>query len=107
MSADPLPLPLTLSEASGVPFYRQIVDQLSDLIDSGTLSPDQPLPSIRLLARQLLVSVITVRRAYADLEAAGLIDRRARPRHLRGQPPRPQPALNTANSRCASCWNKR
>ena len=69
-------LPLKLSEASGVPFYRQIVDQLAQLIRSGQLAPGATLPSVRDLAGQLLVSLITTRRAYADLEAAGLIVRR-------------------------------
>ncbi len=66
-------LPIHLSQASGVPFYRQIFDQIGDLIRSGHLSPNTRLPSFRELAPQLLVSLITVRRAYADLEAAGLI----------------------------------
>jgi GntR family transcriptional regulator len=66
-------LPIRLSQASGVPFYRQIVDQLAGLIRSGQLPPDTRLPSFRELAPQLLVSLITVRRAYADLEGAGLI----------------------------------
>src|SRR5512143_4223261 len=66
-------LPIRLSQASGVPFYRQIVDQLGGLIRSGQLPPNTRLPSFRELAPRLLVSLITVRRAYADLEAAGLI----------------------------------
>jgi len=66
-------LRIQLSQASGVPFYRQIVDQLAGLIRSGQLLPNTRLPSFRELAPQLLVSLITVRRAYADLEAAGLI----------------------------------
>jgi GntR family transcriptional regulator len=69
-------LPLQLSSASGVPFYRQIVDQVAELIRSGQLAPGTRLPSFRELAPQLLVSLITVRRAYADLEQAGLIVRR-------------------------------
>jgi GntR family transcriptional regulator len=69
-------LPLLLSAASGVPFYRQIVDQVAELIRAGQLPPGARLPSFRELAPQLLVSLITVRRAYADLEQAGLIVRR-------------------------------
>jgi GntR family transcriptional regulator len=65
-----------LSDASGVPFYRQIKDQVAQLIRSGQLEPNAQLPSVRELASQLLVSLITVRRSYADLEAAGLIKRR-------------------------------
>jgi len=67
---------ITLSQASGVPFYRQVIDQVTELVQSGTLSPGERLPSVRELARQLLVSLITVRRAYADLESAGLIVRK-------------------------------
>ncbi|MFH1998790.1 MAG: GntR family transcriptional regulator [Planctomycetota bacterium] len=70
------PLLIQLSNASGVPFYRQIVDQVAQLIRSGQLAPGTRLPSVRDLAGQLLVSLITVRRSYADLETAGLIQRR-------------------------------
>ncbi|MCU0290874.1 MAG: GntR family transcriptional regulator [Thermoanaerobaculaceae bacterium] len=69
-------LPLKLSQATGVPYYRQIVDQLADLVRSGQLVPGSLLPSVRDLAAQLLVSLITVRNAYDDLENAGLIVRR-------------------------------
>jgi len=67
---------ITLTNASGVPFYRQIIDQITRMIQSGTLQPGTQLPSVRELAANLLVSLITVRRAYADLEVAGLIIRR-------------------------------
>jgi GntR family transcriptional regulator len=66
-------LPIHLSQASGVPFYRQIVDQMAELVRSGQLAPGTRLPSYRELAPRLLVSLITVRRAYSDLEHAGLI----------------------------------
>lgn len=69
-------LPIRLSDASGVPYYRQIVEQVSLLIRSGELPPSSRLPSFRDLAGQLVVSLITVRRSYSDLEAAGLIVRR-------------------------------
>jgi len=72
----PPKLPLHLSDASGVPYYRQIVDQISQMIRSGRLPPRTQLPSVRDLAGDLLVSLITVRRSYADLENAGLIVRR-------------------------------
>lgn len=66
-------LPLKLSQMSGVPYYRQVFDQLADLIRAGQLPPNAQLPSVRELASQLLVSLITVRRAYSDLENARLI----------------------------------
>lgn len=69
-------LPLKLSQATGVPYYRQIVDQMADLVRSGQVAPGSLLPSVRDLAAQLLVSLITVRNAYDDLENAGLIVRR-------------------------------
>lgn len=69
-------LPIALSAASGVPFYRQVTDQVAALIRSGRLPPGTLLPSVRDLAAQLMVSLITARRAYADLEAAGLAVRR-------------------------------
>lgn len=69
-------LPIELRQASGVPFYRQVVDRIGDLVRGGHLSPGARLPSVRELALDLEVSLITVRRAYADLEAAGLIVRR-------------------------------
>lgn len=69
-------LELHISLASGVPRYRQIVDQVTDLVRSGRLSVGAQLPSVRELARTLVVSLVTVRRAYADLEVAGLIVRR-------------------------------
>ena len=65
-----------LSEASGVPFYRQVVDQVTERIRSGQLCAGHPLPSVRELSKTLLVSLITIRRAYADLESAGLVVRR-------------------------------
>lgn len=70
------PLAIQLSQKSGVPYYRQIVDQLAELVRAGQLGPGAQLPSVRELARDLLVSLITIRRAYADLEAEGLIVRR-------------------------------
>lgn len=69
-------LPIALSQATGVPFYRQITDQVSDLIRSGRLAPGTPLPSLRELSADLAVSLITTRRAFADLEAAGLVVQR-------------------------------
>jgi GntR family transcriptional regulator len=66
-------LGLKLSERSGEPFYGQIADQLAELIHAGRLSGGHKLPSVRELARVLLVSVITTQRAYAELASRGLI----------------------------------
>jgi serine phosphatase RsbU (regulator of sigma subunit) len=69
-------LPLTLSNGSGVAFEEQIIDQLPALIRSGKIEPGTPLPPARQLASDLLVSPGTVRRAYARLEAEGLVVQR-------------------------------
>ena len=55
------------------PIYQQIADQIKAAIVSGQLSPGEPLPSIRALAQQLQISVITTKRAYDELEKEGLI----------------------------------
>lgn len=64
---------LLIDPRSGQPIYEQIVTQLRKQILTGTLEADAPLPSIRQLARDLEISVITTKRAYEELEAAGLI----------------------------------
>lgn len=66
-------LALQLSKASGVPFYKQLKDQISELIRTGKLAAGDPLPSIRELAADHLVSVITVKKAYEELEHEGLV----------------------------------
>lgn len=67
---------ITLDNSSAVPLYQQIVDQVRGKILAGELQPGEPLPSIRQLAADLLISVITTKRAYQELEAEGLIQTR-------------------------------
>ena len=62
-----------ISSASDQPIYAQITGQIRAKILSGELKEGEMLPSIRLLAKELRSSVITTKRAYEDLEAAGLI----------------------------------
>ena len=62
-----------ISLQSEIPTYEQIKVQIKAQILNGQLTPDQPLTSMRQLARDLRVSVITTTRAYNDLEAEGLI----------------------------------
>lgn len=66
--------PVTTADPS--PLYRQIINGFKRAIAEKRLAADQPLPSFRSLAKQLLVSVITVRRAYDELEREGIICRR-------------------------------
>jgi len=65
-----------ISAASPTPLYQQIVDGITREISEGRLAPGTPLPSFRVLAEELLVSLITVKRAYEDLEREGIIYRR-------------------------------
>ena len=65
---------IIISNASGKPIYEQITSQMKNLVLDGTLAEDAQLPSIRMLANDLKVSVITTKRAYADLEAQGFIE---------------------------------
>ena len=64
-----------ISPAAGGPLYQQIVDALKREVAEGRLQPGTPLPSFRALAEQLLVSLITVKRAYDELEREGIIRR--------------------------------
>ena len=65
-----------ISPAAPGALYQQIVTGFKREIGEGRLAGDRPLPSFRLLAEQLLVSIITVRRAYEELEREGIIYRR-------------------------------
>ena len=64
---------LYISNTGQEPIYAQITRQIKDKILSGELKEGDALPSIRLLAKELRISVITTKRAYEDLEAAGFI----------------------------------
>ncbi len=64
---------ILISNASDKPIYEQIFTQIKAHILSGTLEPGQALPSIRALAKDLRVSVITTKRAYDELEKDGYI----------------------------------
>ena len=65
---------LLIANASDKPIYAQIASQIQDAILSGELTEGEALPSIRSLANDLRISVITTKRAYAELEDAGFID---------------------------------
>ena len=64
---------IIISNRSGIPIYEQIKDQIKAAIFSAELQEDDILPSIRQLARDLKISVITTTRAYGDLEQEGFI----------------------------------
>ncbi len=64
---------IIISNSNGKPIYEQITGQIKNMIINGELSAGQPLPSMRLLAKELRISVITTKRAYEDLERDGFI----------------------------------
>lgn len=65
---------LIIRSTGNQPIYDQIASQIRAQIVSGALAPGEALPSIRGLAKDLKISVITTRRAYDELEAAGFIN---------------------------------
>lgn len=65
-----------INSHSGVPVYRQMIDQVKYYIASQTLKPGDQLPSIRELAQQLAINPTTVVRVYGDLEHEGIIEMR-------------------------------
>lgn len=65
---------IIISNQSIVPLYSQIMEQIKQLIITGVLNQGEMIPSIRGLAKELKVSIITVKRAYEELEADGFIE---------------------------------
>jgi GntR family transcriptional regulator len=75
-----------LKPQSGVPIYRQILDQVRRMVASGQLPPGAELPSVRELAIKHAVNPMTISKAYSLLEAAGLLERnRGRPMTVASQ----------------------
>ena len=66
-------LNIIISNSSQVPLYEQIESQIKNQIVNMILKPGEPLPSIRTLAKELKVSIITTKRAYEELEKEGCI----------------------------------
>jgi len=67
-------LDIIISNSSSRPIYEQITAQIKNSIITGVLSAGDALPSMRLLAKELHISVITTKRAYEDLERDGFIE---------------------------------
>lgn len=65
---------IIISNVSGVPIYEQIEEQIKGLIMTGELKAGDALPSMRALAKDLKISVITTKRAYEDLERDGFLE---------------------------------
>lgn len=64
---------ILISNLSQTPIYEQIQNQIGELILSGKISPGDQLPSIRLMSKDLKVGIVTVKRAYEELEKEGLV----------------------------------
>ena len=64
---------LFIDNKSGAPIYEQLYTQIKNQILSGELQPEEAMPSIRGLARDLRISLITTKRAYEDLERDGFV----------------------------------
>ena len=71
-----IPMNIIISNTSSVPIYEQIEQQIKDMIVSGALSEGEMLPSMRFLAKELRISLITTKRAYEELERDGFIETR-------------------------------
>lgn len=65
---------IIISNSSGKPIYEQITQQIKNLVLNGALQAGDALPSMRLLAKELRISVITTKRAYEELEREGFIE---------------------------------
>ncbi|EQB86342.1 HTH-type transcriptional repressor YtrA [bioreactor metagenome] len=65
---------IIISNSSGEPIYEQITSQIKGAIMKGDITAGELLPSIRLLAKELQISVITTKRAYEELEKEGFIE---------------------------------
>jgi GntR family transcriptional regulator len=82
-----------LNPQSGTPIYRQLLEQVRRLIASGQLKPGAPLPSVREVAVEHAVNPMTISKAYALLEAEGVLERnRGKPMTV-AQHPKSQMAL--------------
>ncbi len=62
---------IIVNTSSMVPIYEQIIDQIKQLIRTGELQQNDPLPSVRTLSRELRISALTVKKAYDILESDG------------------------------------
>ncbi len=65
---------IIISNSTSKPIYEQIISQIKQMIMTGELKPGESIPSMRSLAKSLHISVITVQRAYEDLQRDGFIE---------------------------------
>ncbi len=93
MSVDEV-VAIELSPSSGVPIYRQLIEQVRRMIASDQLQPGHTLPSVRQLATQLSVNPMTISKAYSLMEVEGLLERqRGKGMIVSRQQPESQPLV--------------
>jgi GntR family transcriptional regulator len=71
-----VPMQYEINSASRLPIYQQLVHQVREAIARGDLKPEEQLPSVRQLSRDLVINPNTVARAYTELEREGLLNNR-------------------------------
>jgi GntR family transcriptional regulator len=90
-----MPLSISINLGSPTPVYRQIVDQVCAAVVAGKLTEDEALPSVRLLAEELVLNPNTVARAYSELAREEVIESRG----TRGMFVKPRRQLYTRSER--------
>lgn len=65
---------ILITNSSSIPLYEQITNQIKEQVLQGRIEQGSLLPSIRMMAKELKVSIITIKRAYEDLEAEGFVE---------------------------------
>ena len=82
---------LNINTSSGIPLYRQIMDQVAWMVSTGQLRAGDTLPSVRDVARHHDINPMTVSKAYSLMEAEGLVERqRGKPMRIRSKSVRPE-----------------
>ena len=66
----------SLNVSSGIPIYRQLIDQIKQAVRMGLLSTNEQLPSVRVLAKALQINPMTISKAFAQLELEGVLIRK-------------------------------
>ncbi|MCJ8313002.1 MAG: GntR family transcriptional regulator [Saccharospirillaceae bacterium] len=66
----------SINTSSGIPIYRQLIDQIKQAIQMNLLKPEQQLPSVRAMATSLQINPMTISKAYAQLEVEGILIRK-------------------------------
>jgi GntR family transcriptional regulator len=72
---DKINILFTIQPSSGIPIYKQIIDQVNRLVISGFLKPGDEIPSVRQVASNFDVNPMTISKAYSLLEATGVLER--------------------------------